>query len=96
MGTLANVPACRRGVCCGRCGSFLREPQWSDYFREEGVVLDLWACTQCGHRFETEARVGNAGRPNSADSLPKEISPPLWRAPAARADRSAPDYERAS
>ncbi len=96
MGTLATVWTYGRGVCCGRCGAFLREPQWSDYFREEGVMLDLWACTQCGHRFESEARVGSGGRPNSADSLPKEISPPLWPAQAAPADRSAPDYQRAS
>jgi len=42
-------------VTCFKCGDALIIPDWSEYFEEERRILNLWSCTQCGNRFETEA-----------------------------------------
>jgi len=39
---------------CAKCGEPLIAPEWSK-FVSEGLVLNLWTCTNCGNRFETEA-----------------------------------------
>lgn len=44
-----------RGMTCKRCGCLLMAPEWSEDFSEEGVILSLWSCSNCGHAFETEA-----------------------------------------
>ena len=38
---------------CAKCGEALIAPEWSK-FVSEGLVLNLWTCTNCGNRFETE------------------------------------------
>ena len=37
-----------------KCGEELIAPEWSE-FVSETLVLNLWFCTKCGCRFETEA-----------------------------------------
>jgi Universal stress protein family len=40
---------------CAKCGEGLIAPDWPQ-FVSEGLVVNLWICTKCGHRFETKAR----------------------------------------
>jgi ribosomal protein L37AE/L43A len=44
-----------QGVACNRCGELLGAPERSEDFPEERLVLNLWSCTNCGNKFETEA-----------------------------------------
>ena len=39
---------------CAKCGEALIAPDWSEFVSER-LVLNLWSCTKCGDRFETEA-----------------------------------------
>jgi ribosomal protein L37AE/L43A len=44
-----------QAVTCAKCGDVLTIPDWIEFFEEERRILNLWSCTQCGYRFETEA-----------------------------------------
>ncbi len=37
---------------CEQCGSPLSLPEWSEQINER-CVRHLWACDDCGYRFET-------------------------------------------
>ena len=39
---------------CIQCGDTLIAPEGSEYVSEQ-LVLNLWSCSKCGCRFETEA-----------------------------------------
>ena len=58
MTTVASLRGSAHGVTCDKCGNSLVAPEWSEYFSEEQLVLNLWTCMTCGNRFETEAFVG--------------------------------------
>jgi ribosomal protein L37AE/L43A len=64
---MATVASLREstGLMCEKCGEPLVAPDWAEYFSEENVILNLWSCTNCGYRFETEAVV-------PADSPPQD------------------------
>ena len=82
MTTATALCDSRHGVSCRRCGAYLTEPHWSEYFSEERIVLDLWNCARCGHRFETEAPMSAESAPkiqgNIENKILQEIPPPLW------------------
>ncbi|MEJ2433613.1 MAG: hypothetical protein P8Y53_10800 [Pseudolabrys sp.] len=40
---------------CDQCGESLIAPDYTEYFCEEGIILNLWSCPNCGNKFETEA-----------------------------------------
>jgi ribosomal protein L37AE/L43A len=61
--TMTTFPIFSFGTSCEKCGEALIAPDWVEYFSEEHLVLNLWACTKCNSRFETEAFV-----PADADS----------------------------
>ena len=54
MTTTASTyePDC--GTTCIQCGDALIAPECSEFVSEQ-LVLNLWTCTKCGCRFETEA-----------------------------------------
>jgi len=39
---------------CVKCGEALIAPDWSEFVSER-LVVNLWICTKCGDRFETQA-----------------------------------------
>ena len=54
MKTVASFRNLETETPCEKCGAPLIAPEWSE-FVSEGLVLNLWACSKCGCRFETEA-----------------------------------------
>ncbi|THD57950.1 MAG: hypothetical protein E8A46_00400 [Bradyrhizobium sp.] len=54
---------------CAKCGEMLIAPDWSEFVSER-LVVNLWSCTKCGDRFET-----NACMPADASS---KINEALW------------------
>jgi ribosomal protein L37AE/L43A len=54
MTTVASFRHFEFETTCAKCGEQLIAPEWSE-FVSEGRVLNLWTCTNCGNRFETEA-----------------------------------------
>lgn len=56
MTTVASVRNYQFETACEKCGETLIAPEWSEYVSER-LVLNLWSCTKCGYRFETEAFV---------------------------------------
>ena len=56
MTTIASIRRASDEITCEKCGEPLIAPQWAE-FVSETLVLNLWSCTSCGYRFETEACV---------------------------------------
>ena len=56
MTTITSIRHPDQEVACSKCGDVLTIPEWSE-FVSEGLVLNLWSCTKCGYRFETEAHL---------------------------------------
>ena len=56
MTTVRSIRSAKFETTCERCGDALIAPEWSEYVSER-LVLNLWSCTNCGCRFETEAFV---------------------------------------
>ena len=54
MATITSIRDSKFETSCDKCGEPLIAPEWSE-FVSEGLVLNLWTCTNCGNRFETEA-----------------------------------------
>ena len=54
MTTVAEARSSQTEAHCARCGSSLIAPEWSEYVNE-GHIVNLWACPNCGCRFETTA-----------------------------------------
>jgi ribosomal protein L37AE/L43A len=63
MTTIASIRHPDQEVTCSKCGDVLTIPEWSEYVSER-LVLNLWSCTKCGYRFETEANM-----PADAESI---------------------------
>lgn len=64
------------GTSCPRCSEALVSPDWSE-FVSEGLVLNLWSCTRCGNRFETEASMSTGAGPKMSDTDWERMFPPL-------------------
>jgi len=56
MTTMASTHNSVRGTTCIQCGDALIAPEQLEYVSGQ-LVLNLWSCTKCGCRFETEAYV---------------------------------------
>ena len=56
MTTVASIRRSSDEITCEKCGEPLIAPEWAE-FVSETLVLNLWSCTSCGYRFETEACV---------------------------------------
>jgi uncharacterized protein with PIN domain len=56
MVTITSTRNSEFEMICEKCGEALIAPEWSEYVSER-LVLNLWSCTNCGNRFETEAFV---------------------------------------
>jgi hypothetical protein len=56
MTTVASFRNSEFETTCAKCGEALIAPEWSEYASER-LVLNLWSCTKCGCRFETQARM---------------------------------------
>ena len=54
MTTVASFRHSEFETTCAKCDEPLIAPEWAE-FMSEGLVLNLWTCTNCGNRFETEA-----------------------------------------
>lgn len=55
MTVITSTCHTNQAVTCAKCGDVLTIPDWIEFFEEERRILNLWSCTQCGNRFETEA-----------------------------------------
>ena len=56
MTTVASFRNAEYETNCAKCNATLIAPEWSEYV-SEGLILNLWSCWNCGHRFETEAHI---------------------------------------
>jgi ribosomal protein L37AE/L43A len=56
MTTVASIRNSAHEMICAKCGDVLIAPEWSEYVSKR-LVLNLWSCTNCGYRFETEAHM---------------------------------------
>ena len=56
MATPASTRRSDYGMACAQCGDLLIAPEWSEH-EDERHVINLWSCTECGCRFETQAFV---------------------------------------
>jgi RNase P subunit RPR2 len=77
MATVASLRGSARPVICRQCGEALIAPEWVEYFSEEQLILNLWTCARCGHRFETEAFLPADAGADSAIKVPEAVPPPL-------------------
>lgn len=77
MTTVASLRGSAHEVKCDRCGNSLIAPEWSEYFSEAHLVLNLWSCANCGNRFETEAFVPVGAEPESDSKILEEFFPSL-------------------
>ena len=55
MMTVTSLRRSAGEIICNKCGNGLIAPEWSYDFLEEGLVINLWSCMNCGNQFETEA-----------------------------------------
>ncbi len=76
MTTAASVRNSKFETTCAQCGSALIAPEWSEYVSER-LVLNLWSCTNCGFRFDTEAHIPADAEPNIDSKVLEELFPPL-------------------
>jgi RNase P subunit RPR2 len=76
MATVASLRGSTRPVICQQCGEMLIAPEWVEYFSEEQLILNLWTCARCGHRFETEAFLPANTGPDSTVKVPEAFPPP--------------------
>lgn len=77
MATVASLGGTAHEMICDKCGSSLIAPEWAEYFSEEGVVLNLWSCANCGNRFETEAFVPPGSEPKFDSQVLEDFFPSL-------------------
>jgi ribosomal protein L37AE/L43A len=61
---------------CAKCGESLVAPDWSEFVSEQ-LVLNLWTCTKCGDRFETEACAPVDAEPKMNEKDWEQMFPPL-------------------
>jgi RNase P subunit RPR2 len=73
MTTVVSIHNSKSGKTCAKCGEALIAPEYSEYFSEEQLVLNLWSCTNCGYKFETEAAFAPAGAESKVDNDVLEV-----------------------
>jgi ribosomal protein L37AE/L43A len=61
---------------CPKCRETLVSPDSSEFVSEH-LVLNLWSCTKCGDRFETEACVSVDAAPKMSEKDWEQMFPPL-------------------
>jgi transcription elongation factor Elf1 len=61
---------------CNKCGEALVAPDWSEFVSEH-LVLNLWSCTKCGERFETEACMPADAESKISEKDWEQMFPPL-------------------
>jgi ribosomal protein L37AE/L43A len=65
------------GTKCAKCGETLFVPEWSEFVSER-LIVNLWTCTTCGDRFQTEAYMLPAdAEPKMTDKDWEQMFPPL-------------------
>lgn len=57
MTTIIPLLASESKMTCFQCGNLLIAPEHSYEFSEEGIVINLWSCVNCGKQFETDDRI---------------------------------------
>jgi len=77
MTTVASFRNFEFETTCAKCGDSLIAPDWSEYLSEAQLVLNLWTCTNCGNRFETEACMATDAVAMSKDGAIKALLPSL-------------------
>ena len=75
MAELKSTISADYGTACPRCNEVLVSPDWSEFVSER-LVLNLWSCTRCGERFETEASMPDAA-PKMSEQDWEQMFPPL-------------------
>lgn len=76
MTTVASIRHSDKWMTCARCGEALIAPEWSEYVSEQ-LILNLWSCTNCDYRFETEAFVPADAKSEFECKLLEEVFPSL-------------------
>jgi transcription elongation factor Elf1 len=64
------------GAICPRCNESLVSPDWSEFVSER-LVLNLWSCTRCGNRFQTEACMSADAEAKMGEIDWEQMFPPL-------------------
>jgi len=77
MPVVGLSPTSTQGVACSKCGVWLMGPEYRENFPEERLILDLWSCVSCGHKFETEAFAPVETSSKIAGEEPQESLPSL-------------------
>jgi ribosomal protein L37AE/L43A len=77
MTTVASLRGSAHEITCDKCGNPLIAPEWSEYFSEERLVLNLWSCMNCGNRFETELVVPVNTESKNENKVLEEFFPSL-------------------
>jgi ribosomal protein L37AE/L43A len=77
MTTVASLRGSAHEIFCDKCGNSLIAPEWSEYFSEERLVLNLWSCMNCGNRFETESVVPVNAESKNENKVLEEFFPSL-------------------
>jgi ribosomal protein L37AE/L43A len=62
-------------ITCPNCCETLVSPDWSEFVSER-LVINLWSCTKCGDRFETQACMP-ADAPKMSEKDWERMFPPL-------------------
>ena len=77
MMAVASLRDSAHEVICDKCGNSLIAPEWSEYFSEAHLILNLWSCENCGNRFETEAFAPIDAKSKIDSEVLKEFFPSL-------------------
>ena len=51
------LPISESNMTCSQCGILLIAPEQSYEFSEEGIVINLWSCSNCGNQFEADEKI---------------------------------------
>ena len=76
MGTVNSMSSTDHGTKCAKCGETLFVPEWSEFVSER-LIVNLWTCTKCGDRFQTEAYMPADAEPKMTDKDWERMFPPL-------------------
>ena len=77
MTTVASLRGSAHEVICDKCGNSLIAPDWTEYFSEAHLILNLWSCEICGNRFETEAFAPDEAESKNDSKVLEEFFPSL-------------------
>jgi NAD-dependent SIR2 family protein deacetylase len=74
--TVAEIRGSQTEMRCVRCGDSLIAPEWSEYVNK-GHIVNLWACPNCGCRFETTANFPADVAAKAAETAVEDFFPSL-------------------